>query len=153
MNVTIDLQNTTKHTLPSLQELHAWVDIALEDKTSNHTLCLRVVDPDDIQQLNHQFRNKNKPTNVLSFPNQAPPEISEGFMGDIVVCAQIIEDEAKAQRKPLFAHWAHMVIHSTLHLQGYDHQTDSDAHVMETKEITLMKELGFGNPYQEAEHV
>ena len=153
MNITVDLQNRTSHELPTLEDLERWVAIAIEDKTKVQSVCLSVVEPDEIQSLNKQFRHKDKPTNVLSFPNQAPIELSDGFMGDMVVCAQILEQEAHQQNKDLVAHWAHMVIHSTLHLQGYDHRTEDDAFIMESKEITLMKELGFGNPYQEVEHV
>lgn len=153
MNLTLDLQNNTQASIPDFEEFHKWIEVALESPLVAQTVSICIVDPEQIQQLNLQFREKNKPTNVLSFPSPAPVEMSDGLLGDIVLCAQVIEDEANAQNKPVKAHWAHMVIHSTLHLQGYDHQTEADAFVMESKEIKLMKELGFGNPYQEVEHV
>ena len=103
----------------------------------------------EIQQLNKQYREKDKATNVLSFPMRLPGEVGLQILGDIVLCAAIINEEAGQQSKSAHAHWAHMVIHGMLHLQGYDHIDNKDAEDMETLEIEILKSLGFDNPYQQ----
>jgi len=102
----------------------------------------------DIQQLNKQYRDKNKPTNVLSFPMQSPEEADINLFGDIVLCASVINNEAVQQSKSVNAHWAHMVVHGMLHLQGYDHVKNDEAEKMEQLEISILKQLDFTNPYQ-----
>jgi probable rRNA maturation factor len=101
----------------------------------------------EIRELNKQYRNKDKTTNVLSFPIQSPEEIDVVLLGDIVLCARVIKQEASQQSKSEESHWAHMIVHSVLHLQGYDHVNDDDAEVMEKLEIKILQQLGFENPY------
>ncbi|WP_043769115.1 rRNA maturation RNase YbeY [Algiphilus aromaticivorans] len=109
-------------------------------------LCLRVVDADESRALNHRFRGKNRPTNVLSFP-AASPLVEEPELGDIVLCAPVIAAEAAEQGKSPRAHWAHMVVHGVLHLRGHDHIDDDEARVMEAAERRILAGLGFADPY------
>ncbi|OZB41718.1 MAG: rRNA maturation RNase YbeY, partial [Alishewanella sp. 34-51-39] len=99
------------------------------------------------QQLNLQYRGKDKATNVLSFPFQCPPGIELPLLGDLVICAGVVRAEAAEQNKPLAAHWAHMVVHGCLHLLGFDHINDADAEQMEAEEIQILQQLGISNPY------
>lgn len=148
MSTKIIIQNVCDAPLPSTTDIQVWVEAAME-KAKDYQVTLRVVDEAEIQALNKQFRKKDKPTNVLSFPNPAPVELSDGHLGDIVVCYQVIEQEAKAQQKRIDNHWAHMLIHSVLHLRGFDHQNEDDANVMEAKEIEILKQFDIDNPYHE----
>lgn len=116
---------------------------------SDQEITVRVVDEDESQQLNHEYRGKNKPTNVLSFPFEAPPGIEMNLLGDLVICAGVVEAEAQQQNKPLDHHWAHMIIHGTLHLLGYDHIEDDQAEEMEGLEISLLGKLSIDDPYQD----
>lgn len=133
--------------LPSDDDLCRWATSALMEQAGNEDMTIRVVDSNESQQLNHQYRGKDKPTNVLSFPSDLPEEIGINLLGDLVICAPVVAEEAKQQSKPLLAHWAHMVIHGTLHLQGYDHIEDDQAEAMEALEIKLLQGLNFANPY------
>jgi len=108
---------------------------------------IQISTSDEIQQLNKQYRDKDKPTNVLSFPMQLPEEVDMCLLGDLVLCASVINDEAKQQSKKHDAHWAHMVVHGMLHLQGFDHVIEEDAEEMERLEIKILNELGIADPY------
>lgn len=108
-------------------------------------MTIRIVDADESQALNRSYRNKDRPTNVLSFP--AESLAGETLLGDLVICAPVVQSEANAQSKSTRAHWAHMVVHGTLHLLGMDHQTDTEAEQMEQKERELLADLGFVDPY------
>lgn len=110
-------------------------------------VSLRVVDVDEIQTLNRQYRSKNSPTNVLSFPAEFPPELKIPLLGDVVICAAVVQAEAEEQRKPLEAHWDHMVVHGVLHLLGYDHELEQEAIEMETLEEQILAQLGWPSPY------
>ena len=132
---------------PPENKLVQWARSALDGNIKEAEITLRITDEDEIQSLNDKWRHIDEPTNVLSFPlNDAggPPSI---LLGDIVICAPIIKQEAAAQNKSLPAHWAHMIIHGILHLMSYDHVKDKDAKIMEEKEISILKTLGFPNPY------
>ncbi|NOQ68659.1 MAG: rRNA maturation RNase YbeY [Gammaproteobacteria bacterium] len=107
-----------------------------------------VTDIDEMQQLNKQYRDKDKPTNVLSFPMQSPVEAGVFLLGDIALCAPVIKQEARQQSKSEMSHWAHMVVHGMLHLQGYDHIKNDEAEEMEQLEIKILNQLGFSNPYK-----
>jgi probable rRNA maturation factor len=109
---------------------------------------LLVTTADEIQQLNKQYRDQDKPTNVLSFPMQSPEEIDICLLGDIVLCASVIKQEAEQQSKSEMSHWAHMVVHGMLHLQGYDHIKNDEAEIMEQLEIKILDQLGFDDPYK-----
>lgn len=136
--------------LPKRSIFKTWVDTGLKDVINSTEVCLRIVDKQEIQQLNHTYRQQNKPTNVLSFPSELPELVTQKihYLGDIILCADIIETEALEQKKTLPAHWAHMVLHGLLHLRGYDHTQEKDAVIMETLEIQLLAKLGFNNPYE-----
>ncbi len=150
MTLYLDLQLATQaQDLPSQAQLEAWVTAALQGAGREETeLTIRIVDDAESQALNSQYRGKDKPTNVLSFPFEAPPGIALPLLGDLVICAPVVAQEAQEQGKTLAAHWAHMVIHGTLHLLGYDHIKDQDAERMEAKETALLDSLGYPDPYR-----
>ena len=104
-------------------------------------LTVRLVEESEIKQLNRDYRNKDKPTNVLSFPFEGVPEVGYEYLGDIVVCMDVVRSESVQQDKAFESHFAHMIIHGTLHLCDYDHQTDDEAEVMESLENTLLKQM------------
>ncbi|NQY37666.1 MAG: rRNA maturation RNase YbeY [Alteromonadaceae bacterium] len=150
MNIELDLQIACQaDKLPQHEQLQLWLTTVLAQYNKPFELTIRIVDEKESQQLNNQYRGKNKPTNVLSFPFEVPEGIELDLLGDLVICASIVEQEAKNQNKPLIAHWAHMVIHGCLHLLGYDHINDGDALEMESLEIDILAQLGFNNPYEE----
>ncbi len=139
---------TSETKLPSEEDFEKWVTLALEAPFDEQCeLTIRVVDDAESSHLNRTFRNKDYSTNVLSFPFPAP-EGYENILGDMVLCAPVILKEAKEQNKKLMDHWAHLVIHGTLHLQGYDHQLEVEAEEMEAKEINILKKIGIDNPYE-----
>jgi probable rRNA maturation factor len=149
MKHIVDLQNVcdTKN-LPSADLFQQWVDTALTSVTEQEfELTIRLVNSTESQQLNKQYRQKDKPTNVLSFPFEVPEGIELNLLGDLIICAQVVEQESKEQNKVLFDHWAHMVIHGCLHLLGYDHINDTDANEMETLEVNILAKLSITNPY------
>ena len=110
-------------------------------------LLLRIVDVAEIQMLNKTYRDKDKPTNVLSFPSDLPIEIDESILGDVVICTEVVTQEAKAQEKTFDDHLLHMAIHGTLHLLGYDHVDESEAQEMEALEIEILQKQQVTNPY------
>ena len=134
---------------PSRVELRRWALAALASHRAEVELVIRIVDEAESQALNRSYRGKDRPTNVLSFPFEAPPGIGSRHLGDIVVCAAVVEREALEQGKPLAAHWAHMIVHGVLHLLGYDHEDDREAEVMESLEIRILAGLGLPDPYEE----
>lgn len=151
LDLTLDLQIATEHTqLPSQADFETWVRVALGNTMDTAELTIRLVDVPESQTLNLTYRSKDKPTNVLSFPFEAPPGMDLPLLGDLVICVGVVEQEATEQNKPLQAHWAHMVIHGCLHLLGYDHIIDEEAEEMESLETQLIEGLGFSNPYKEA---
>jgi probable rRNA maturation factor len=111
---------------------------------------VQIVSKDEMHELNNKWRGKDRPTNVLSFPMQSPDEVDLKILGDIALCADVINSEARQQHKPAQAHWAHMVVHGMLHLQGYDHIDEHQAEEMEALEIRILDQLGFDNPYSES---
>ena len=133
---------------PSLKKGGKADSASLKKRKDVKELCIRIVTETESQALNKEYRDKDKPTNVLSFPAELPPGIPHYVLGDLVICQAIVEKEALEQNKPLMAHWAHMVVHGTLHLLGYDHETDSEAEEMEGIEVELLTSIGFLNPYE-----
>jgi probable rRNA maturation factor len=111
-------------------------------------LLIRIVDKLEIQNLNKIYRNKDQTTNVLSFPSDLPIEIDESTLGDVVICTDVVANEAKAQNKTFEHHLIHMAIHGTLHLLGYDHVEESDANKMESLEIEILEKIEIANPYE-----
>ncbi len=110
-------------------------------------LCLRIVGSAESRRLDREYRGKDQPTNVLSFPSSPEERVATGALGDLVICAPVVAREARAQRKTLGAHWAHMVVHGTLHLLDYDHERTGDARTMEALEVEILRGLGFHDPY------
>ena len=156
MNIEFDLQiaeGLNKQTFKKMKtQLPGWLEASLqktssENKAKTIALSIRVVDKNESAELNLRYRNKQGPTNVLSFPAELPEHLKLPLLGDLVICAPLITEEAQQQGKPELAHWAHMVIHGTLHLLGYDHQNEADAELMENHEITILQNLGYTNPY------
>lgn len=151
ISLDLDLQIAANNlNLPTQAEFETWVRTAVGQTMPEVELTIRIVEVAESQLLNLTYRGKDKPTNVLSFPFEAPPEVELPLLGDLVICAHVVEQEAIEQNKPLNAHWAHMVIHGCLHLLGYDHIIDQEADEMESLETQLVEGLGFTNPYKEA---
>jgi probable rRNA maturation factor len=147
MTIDLDIQIATveKH-VPDPAHFELWVGRVLQHR-QEYELTLRLVDEDESRALNSTYCGKDKPTNVLSFPAELPAGIELPLLGDIVICAPLVRQEAAAQNKPLNAHWAHLVIHGLLHLLGHDHQDERDAEKMEAIEVELLASLGIANPY------
>ena len=134
--------------MPGAESIRQWVEQALPADNAAAELTVRIVDEAEITALNRQYRGKDGPTNVLSFPYEEIPGIAAGLLGDVVICAPVVAAESVAQDKPLEAHWAHMVIHGVLHLLGYDHHNEGEAGRMESTEIGILAGLGYANPYE-----
>ena len=148
MAIELDLQLTGDWPgLPDAEQLHRWVSVVLAGRRDEAELTLRVVGRRESRKLNRTYRGKDRETNVLSFPVELPPGVELPLLGDIVVCAPLVAEEAAGQGKTLTAHWAHLTIHGVLHLLGYDHQDDDEAAQMEALEISLLAGLGIANPY------
>ena len=133
---------------PDVNQIHLWVAAvftALE--RSPLALTVRVVGEEEMAKLNHRYRGRNQPTNVLSFPIEPLPDMGTDLLGDIVVCGPVVAREAVIQHKPPMSHWAHMIVHGMLHLFGYDHESDQEATTMETLEKSVLEGLGFSDPY------
>jgi probable rRNA maturation factor len=147
--ITLDLQIACEEErgLPEMAQFQLWLEKALEVYAQEAEVTVRLVDEAEIQQLNATYRGKDAPTNVLSFPFEAPPGIELPLLGDLIICRQVVEQEAEQQNKNLSAHWAHMIVHGSLHLLGYDHISDEDAEEMESLETRIMLGLGFPDPY------
>lgn len=146
--IAIDIQNASKSEVPADAHLDTWVRLALPQDCQAE-IGIRITDKTESAELNQQYRGKANPTNVLSFSYEyAQINTDTKIVGDLVVCAPIVTQEAKAAGIKLEARWAHMIIHGMLHLQGYDHEKDADAAEMEGLEITLLQSLGFDNPYE-----
>lgn len=147
-DVFVDVQRATSQPdLPSDDDLARWAAAAVGVHRPEAEISLRIVDEDESQELNSQYRGKDKPTNVLSFPADIPEELGLPLLGDLVICAPVVALEAEQQHKALSAHWAHMVVHGTLHLLGYDHIDDDEAEIMENLETRILAQLGFDDPY------
>jgi probable rRNA maturation factor len=138
---------------PKSSLLKKWAKQAIVKKFNAAEVTIRIVNITEMTLLNSKYRQKNSPTNVLSFPFSLPEgiELDIPILGDIVICADVVNREAREQHKTITAHWAHMVIHGIFHLLGYDHETDEDAYTMEALEIETMHTLGFENPYETGE--
>ncbi|HEY9018666.1 rRNA maturation RNase YbeY [Thiomicrospira sp.] len=151
----VELQwGTQQQAMPTEAQCQTWVEAALQGdlKQQDVALTIRVVDADESRQLNHDYRGKDYATNVLSFEFELPPGLVQPddepiYLGDLVICASVVIEEAMTQEKTLEEHWAHMVVHGTLHLQGFDHIEDTEAEQMEALETQIMQQLGYDDPY------
>jgi probable rRNA maturation factor len=150
MKIIVDIQNVCQaENVPDNTQFTQWVSTVLRSRCHAAELTIRIVDSGEITELNHTYRHKNYPTNILAFPADIPEvvELAVPLLGDLIICAPVMQQEALAANKPLLAHWAHLVIHGTLHLLGYDHQQEKDARIMESLEIDYLQQLGFADPY------
>lgn len=149
MNV-LDLQviSESKH-LPSPDQFQYWIDNVLKDDSQDSEIVIRVIDEAEMTQFNEQYRHKKGSTNILSFPFDMPDDVESDLLGDLLVCAPVVEREAQQQEKILENHWAHMIVHGVLHLLGYDHINDQDAEEMEALEVKILKTIKIDNPYEE----
>ncbi len=153
MILDLEIQNLTNlEWIPSEDSLTEWSRAAIRQEREHAELVIRLVDEAEIQDLNREYRGKDKPTNVLSFPSILPSVVDSNLLGDIIICAPVVLREAQDQGKSVDAHWAHMVVHGVLHLLGYDHQEENDGDSMERLEREIMAGLGFLNPYEEGRH-
>lgn len=146
--------------VPSDQQFYDWVENTFSYLIDNKLiedidteLSILIVDRIESQLLNAQYRQQDKATNILSFPFDTPDIFKENqetnILGDLIICAMIVENEAEQQQKTLYEHWAHMLVHGVLHLLGYDHTNDADAKIMEDLEVKILSEQGIKNPYRE----
>lgn len=147
--IELEVQRATRwQPLPSDAQFKLWVRTALRGLEAAE-LTIRIVDREESREFNRRYRGKDAPTNVLSFPADLPAEVEVNLLGDILICAPLVAEEAREQGKAEQAHWAHLTIHGVLHLLGHDHQEVVDAELMEGIEIALLESLGIANPYEE----
>lgn len=147
MSIDLELQIASQiKTLPHPAQFREWVSLTLWKRLDNAELTIRIVDEEESADLNWQYRKKKGPTNVLSFPYDVPAGTKSHLLGDIIICAPVIEREAKLHQKPLLAHWAHMVVHGMLHLLGYTHELEAEAIEMESLETEILLQLNFPPP-------
>lgn len=148
MSLTITvIYATRKPWVPSRQHIARWVRATLGRRRGAWDLAVRVVGRAESHRFNRRYRRRNKPTNVLSFPATLRRVDGRRPLGDLIVCAPVVAAEARAQRKSRAAHWAHMIVHGTLHLAGYDHEHSAAAARMERREVAILKAMGISNPY------
>ena len=148
----LDLQRASEQPAPTDAQFRLWCELALRQRSADSEMTIRLVDEAEARELNHTYRHKDYATNVLSFPADVPDDMLDiPLLGDLVICTQVVAREAAEQGKTTEAHWAHLVIHGSLHLLGYDHIDDDEAEEMEALERTLLAELGHPDPYADDE--
>jgi probable rRNA maturation factor len=147
VTVELEIQRVSAAPAPGEDAFRRWVGAALAGRRESAELTVRIVDEPEGRSLNARWRGRDSATNVLSFPAELPPGLPLPLLGDLVVCAPVVAREAAEQGKVEADHWAHLVIHGTLHLLGFDHETEADAAVMEGLERELLAGLGIGDPY------
>lgn len=137
-----------KAPVPSADCFNHWVQAALDAAPADrYSVTIRIVDRDEMAQLNRDYGNKDAPTNVLSFPFEPIDRIESDYLGDIAICSEVVASEATQQGKQWNAHWAHMVIHGVFHLCGYDHINAIQAEEMEAMEGSVLIGLGYPDPF------
>lgn len=146
--IQIDLINEDKLPAPDIDQFQNWLHQVAKKLDTKGEICIKIVDQAESRELNNSYRQKDKPTNVLSFPADIPDFVASTHLGDLAICATVVEQEARDQNKAIIDHWAHLTIHGCLHLLGYDHIEDTEAEVMEALEIKLLAELDISNPYR-----
>ena len=151
MRLHVDIQSASIEPVPEEDDIRNWIAAALADHRQQQEteISVRLVDLAEMTTLNETYRGKTGATNVLSFPADLPAELQLPLLGDIVICAPVVRCEALQQNKNLSAHWAHMTIHGTLHLLGYDHLEDDEAATMEALESNVLQSLNYPCPYQD----
>lgn len=146
--IQVDIDNECQgFPCPSKLDITQWVTATLDQKMPTANVAIKIIDRDAMRTLNETYRQKAKPTNVLSFPSQLPEPLRGNFLGDLAICAPVVQEEALKQNKSFEAHFAHLVIHGTLHLLGFDHVEEEDALLMEKEEIRILNRLGYPDPY------
>ncbi len=150
MKRIVDIQHATVQAcdIPADESLDAWICAALEGRCESAEVGVRIVDEDEARALNLRFRGRDSATNVLSFPVTEMTGVSPRPLGDLVICAPVVVREAERQDKPADAHWAHLCVHGTLHLLGYDHEKAAQAREMEALEVAILARLGYQDPYR-----
>ncbi len=165
MLIDLQINLDSEDNLPTSKDFQQWAKAVFAElgKDDNVELTVRLTDNDEVQQLNRDYRGKDKPTNILSFPFEAMEidpmelqmayagdvaELGMPFIGDLIIANQVMEDEANSQGKKLFNHYAHITVHGILHLLGYDHIEDDEAEAMESLEKRILEKLGIANPYE-----
>jgi probable rRNA maturation factor len=133
---------------PAPRLMARWAHAALGARGTGCEMALEIISAPRMRSMNRRYRGKDKPTNVLAFPAAPAPGVRPRPLGDVLICAAVLRREARAQGKSEEAHWAHLVVHGTLHLVGYDHEEARDAARMERREVAVLKRLGFANPYR-----
>jgi probable rRNA maturation factor len=146
----VDVQTASTETVPTEEEIRRWIAATVTGRATQEQVevSVRLVDSDEMAKLNETYRGRTGTTNVLSFPAGLPGELGIPLLGDIVICAPVVRVEAAQQGKSASAHWAHMTVHGTLHLMGYDHTNEKEAEVMEALETVILSELNFSCPYE-----
>lgn len=145
--IQLDLINEDNLPVPDADQFQNWLNQIAKKLNISGEVCIKIVDKTESWDLNSTYRQKDKPTNVLSFPSEIPDFVDSNHLGDLAICAPVVEEEALEQNKSINNHWAHLTIHGCLHLLGYDHIEDTEAEAMEALEIELLAELGIENPY------
>ncbi len=146
----LNIDNQSQCAIPAQSEIFRWVWQALKNYYTQARINIILLDTEEAQAYNQQYRNKNYATNILSFPYDNESCSGQTILqGDLLICPQIVEKEALEQQKNLDAHYAHLLIHGVLHLIGYDHEEENTANQMESLEILLLHQLGYQNPYDE----
>ena len=155
MSFHIDIQNHLSSIPIAQEQIKHWATTAVQSQMNCAELSICIIDSQEMTQLNHQYRQQNKPTNVLSFPSVLPDEIMSQlelpFIGDILICPEVLLLESQEQNKDLEFHWAHIVVHGVLHLLGFDHIEDKDAKRMQSLETQILQQLNYPNPYENDE--
>lgn len=147
-NIQLAIQNESLASpIPRKKLLRKWVRAALSEQFTEAEITLRFVDTEEGQALNRDYRQKDYATNVLTFTFDEDLPDGAPLLGDLVLCGAVIEREAIAQNKPLLAHYCHMIVHGTLHLQGFDHIEEAEAEAMESLETQIVTKLGYDDPY------
>ncbi|HXK00619.1 MAG TPA: rRNA maturation RNase YbeY [Buchnera sp. (in: enterobacteria)] len=148
-NIILDIQVACSNSIykPEKKDFKIWLKEILKNKQSTYEITIRIVEKKEIQKINLKYRGKKIPTNILSFPYTEKKRKKLKFLGDLIICSTVLQEEAKIQEKTLKSHWAHMIIHGTLHLLGYDHINKFQQKKMESLETNIMLALGYKNPY------
>jgi probable rRNA maturation factor len=147
----VDVLRQGRDWAPAATEIRSWASAALGRSAAGAELAVRVVRPAESKRLNALYRGRDQATNVLSFPVPRLPAAAQRAprpLGDLVICASVVREEARQQRKGIKAHWAHLIVHGALHLLGYDHEQDDEARRMERREVAVLKRFGINNPYR-----
>ena len=144
--LAVEVQRAADEPLPADAALIGWAQAAWQGE-ADAGVVIRLVGADESQTLNRDYRGKDRPTNVLSFPFDVPPGVPCDHLGDLVICAPVVQAEAAEQGKSPESHWAHMVVHGMLHLQGFDHMDEAEAEEMEAIEKEILLGLGYRDPY------